>query len=213
MTSLIAFQGSPMSTNYEKIIFENLIKIRGRSRRELELSLPAVRKDEHYFFRAFGEDCTIGPDQITLSGRPDKGPQGVLLSLYSAHVTPETIRLEPYLSFKDFPGSMPYHGAFGTNSERVLIPYAQQIKDRREHLIERFEGRENPPGSAGDFALLLYPLPKIALCYIFYMPDEEFPASVTCLFSADAGAFMPLDGLADIAEYTSKAIIRLVQTE
>jgi hypothetical protein len=54
-------------------------------------------------------------------------------------------------------------------------------------------------------------LPKVALCYIFYLPDEEFPASVTCLFSQNALSFMPLDGLADVAEYTSKVIIQLIR--
>jgi hypothetical protein len=39
---------------------------------------------------------------------------------------------------------------------------------------------------------------------------ENLPASVTCLFSANAMAFMPLDGLADMAEYTSKKIISLI---
>ena len=66
------------------------------------------------------------------------------------------------------------------------------------------------PDLGGDFSFILYPLPKIALCFIFYLPDEEFPASVTCLFSANALSFIPLDGLADVAEYTSKGIIGLI---
>jgi len=49
-------------------------------------------------------------------------------------------------------------------------------------------------------------LPKIALLLIFYLPDEDFPASATCLFSTNALSFMPLDGLADVAE-TSKALM------
>ena len=74
-----------------------------------------------------------------------------------------------------------------------------------------FSGQMGPEGVAGDFSFVLYPLPKIALCYILYLPDEEFPASVTCLFSRNALSFMPLDGLADVAEYTSKAIIQLLK--
>jgi hypothetical protein len=44
-----------------------------------------------------------------------------------------------------------------------------------------------------------------------WRPDEEFPASVICLFSQNALSFMPLDGLADVAEYTSKAISQLIK--
>ena len=62
----------------------------------------------------------------------------------------------------------------------------------------------------GDFSFVVYPLPKIALCYIFYDPDEDFPASVTCLFSNNARRFLPLDGLADVGEYTSRKILEIV---
>jgi len=52
----------------------------------------------------------------------------------------------------------------------------------------------------GDFSLVLFPLPKIALYYIFYLPDDEFSASATCLFSANAVSFLPVDGLAGFVE-------------
>ncbi|MDP2971503.1 MAG: DUF3786 domain-containing protein, partial [Deltaproteobacteria bacterium] len=61
-----------------------------------------------------------------------------------------------------------------------------------------------------DFSFTLYPLPRVALCYVFNLPDEEFPASVTCLFASNADRFLPVAGLADTAEYTAKKIIQLV---
>jgi hypothetical protein len=57
------------------------------------------------------------------------------------------------------------------------------------------------------------PLPKIALCFIGYLADEEFPASATCLFSSNASDFMPMDGLADVGEYTARTICRLIGAE
>ena len=42
------------------------------------------------------------------------------------------------------------------------------------------------------------------------MPDEDFPASVTCLYSANAHRFMPTDALADLGEYTSRRILELI---
>lgn len=42
------------------------------------------------------------------------------------------------------------------------------------------------------------------------LPDEEFPASATCLFSNNALSFLPIDALADIGEYTSKKIIEII---
>ena len=62
----------------------------------------------------------------------------------------------------------------------------------------------------GDFSIIVRPLPKIKLHYIFYHADDEFPASATCLFSNNALSFLPIDALADTGEYTSKKIIELI---
>jgi len=196
-----------MSTGYEKIISDNLSKAFSRPLSELERSTGAEREGSAITFRAFGEFCCVDPEKITLSGNLSLDPKGLLVSLYVRHAAPEQIQLDPFKAFKDFQGSMPYHGAFSANSERVLIPHVPQIKAKAGAIKEAFDGTD---GGGGDFALILYPLPKIALSVIFYLADEEFPAAVTLLFSANALSFMPLDGLADVAEYTSKEIIRRV---
>jgi len=200
-----------MATNYEKIIRENLgLAFKEREKR-LEETLPARQDAGRLVLQAFGEECSLTPDAIAFSGKADPGPRGLVVSLYAAHSNPGSAILEPFKAFKDLPGSMPYQGAFAANSERVLVPHVLKIKEKRETVLESFSGEWNPSGAAGDFSLLLYPLPKIALLFIFYLPDEEFPASATCLFSSNALSFMPLDGLADVAEYTAKALIRLAR--
>jgi hypothetical protein len=85
-----------------------------------------------------------------------------------------------------------------------------RIVKRRDIILSRFQGHQAPEDLKGDLSFVVYPLPKVALAYIFYFPDEEFPASATCLFSANALSFLPLDGLADLGEYTTKAIVELV---
>lgn len=199
-----------MATHYEKIIQENLTRAYQKGEMKLEEMLPATRDGRRFVFRAFGEECSLEPEGITFSGQTDPGPKGLIISLYAAHSNPGSVILEPFKAFKDLPGSMPYQGAFTVNSERVLVPHVLKIKERADLILQSFSGQDHTAGAAGDFSLLLYPLPKIALLFIFYLPDEDFPASATCLFSANALSFMPLDGLADAAEYTSKAIIDLV---
>jgi hypothetical protein len=80
--------------------------------------LHAVKRGERLYFGAFGEDCCLCPDMITLSDKPIVDPRAILISLY----------------------------AIGT-----------------------------------------------------------------CLFSANALSFIPLDGLADVAEYTSNKIIQVIR--
>lgn len=199
-----------MMASYQRITEDHLESLYANPMEGLEGALPAHREGDSYYFRAFGEDCCLEPNGITLSDKFETGPRGLLIALYATHVSHDPIQLEPFKAFKDLPDSMPYHGAFTMKSELILVPNVTQIEEHREVILKAFNGESNPAGAAGDFSLLLYPLPKIALCYIFYLPDEEFPASATCLFSSNALSFMPLDGLADCGEYTSKKILQLI---
>jgi hypothetical protein len=203
-----------VSTNYQKIINANLLGFYNKLHKDnVEKWLGSERKENGFRFRAFGEDCFLNPEGITLSGSHVDDPKGLLISLYALHGSSAPLQLEPFKSFKDFPGSMPYHGAFSTNSERILVPHVHLIREKQRDIEEIFDGREPPPGSPGDFSFLLYPLPKIPLFYIFYIEDDDFPASATCLFAANALSFMPLDGLADVAEVTSRSIIEFIRKD
>ena len=194
--------------NYKRLILANVSKLYGELPPNLGAMLLAERQDNRFFFRAFGENCSIGEDGVYFSGRPDVGPRGLLISLYATHARPDPLKLQPFRAFKELPGSMLYQGAFSVNAERVLLPYVHSLLSSRTAVMEAFGGHA-PSDMPGDFSFVLHPLPKIALCYVFFLADEEFPASVSCLFSANAAAFMPLDGLADVGEYTSKRIIEL----
>lgn len=200
-----------LGTNYERITRDNLSRIYCQLPGDLEERLQAKKWKNRFCFRAFGEDCCLGPDMITLSGEPIVDPRALLISLYARHASPKPIQLEPFLSFRDLPNSMPYQGAFSANCEIVLVCHVPIINEKQEMIKRAFDGRNGFAKSGGDFSFILFPFPKIALCYIFYLPDEEFAASVTCLFSANALSFMPIDGLADVAEHTSKRIIQFIR--
>ncbi len=198
-----------MESNYESIVRRNLSTFFSQLSPGAEARLGAERDGEGFVFRAFAGECRLEPEGIFLSGEKVVGPKGLLISLYALHAIPDPIQLQPFKAFKEMPNSMPYHAAFSANSEKVLVPHVPGIREKAEIIMELFGAEKNPPESSGDFSFVLYPLPKIALYYIFYLPDEEFPSSATCLFSANALSFMPLDGLADVAEYTSGRIIEI----
>jgi hypothetical protein len=201
-----------VGSNYERIAGDNLTKLYENLPENLEERLGGFREGDDFIFRAFGEDCTLGRNHILLGAKTLEDPRAVLISLYALHCGLDQIQVEPFKSFKDFPNSMPYQAAFSAHSERVLIPQVNMIKNNYESITSALDGRAGSSEMGGDFSFILFPLPKIALAYVFYMADEEFPAAVTCLFSANALSFMPLDGLADVAEYTSKKIIAFVSS-
>ena len=196
-----------MSSNYQVMIQKNLKSLFDAPPPDLESRLGAEKEGDGYALRAFGENAWFDQSHVLFDGIEDPGPKGLLITLYATHASSRAICLKPYQAFKDFPGSMPYHGAFAANSERVLVPHVEKIRGMRADIIAAFNGTK---GEMGDFSMVLYPLPKIALSLIFYRADDEFPPSATCLFSANALSFMPLDGLADVGEYTARKIIELV---
>jgi hypothetical protein len=199
-----------MTGNYTKIIEDNLARLRPRSLQDLASALPAERKKDALVFKAFGERCRLFQGAIELGGRSETGVLGVLISLYALHAGPQALVVEPLRAFKDLPDSMPYTSAFNTHTENPLIPRVAKIETARPDILKALDGSKAAFVNSGDFALLVRPLPKIALCYIFYHADDEFPASAKCLFSGNAAEFMPTDALADVGEYTSKKIIELV---
>jgi hypothetical protein len=196
--------------NYARLTRENLQRLYENLPEDLENNLPADKNGSVFTFPAFGRSCAITPDGICLDGVDPPGVIGILLSLYALHAVSDAPVIEPLRAFKEFPDSAPYVGAFASHTEQILVPAVEQIRTRTDIIVEKINGRPAPASVSGDFAFVVRPLPKIYLCYIFYEADEDFPPSVTCLYSANANRFMPMDGLADVGEYTSKTILELV---
>jgi len=199
-----------MGNNYAKIVQDNLKKLYENFPADLAGGLPARQNGDSFLFEAFGEPCEIRSDGIYLDKVQQIGVIGILISLYALNAKPETCLVEPLKAFKDLPNSMPYAGAFVTHTQQILVAHVDAIEGSRSRIIETLNGCEAPSNAGGDFSFMVYPLPKIALCYIFYEADKDFPASVTCLYSNNAISFLPIDALADVGEYTSKKILTVI---
>ena len=197
-------------SNYTEIIKKNLNRRYRQTPVDLAERLPAQKVGDGFIFQAFGESCQIGPQGIKLGDTDETGPKGVIISLYALQAAPVSCRLTPFKAFREMPDSMPYVGAFAAHAERVLFDQIDGIEQHADRIAQRLEGAQGSDNDAGDFSLIIYPLPKIALNYIFYRADDDFPASVTCLFSNNAATFLPTDALADTAEYTSKKILDML---
>jgi hypothetical protein len=201
-----------MKDNYAVIVQTHIDALfkNSNAARELAEQLPGAVDGTGVRFSAFGEPCRIGPEGIFLSGVKQEGPLGIIIALYARSANPGAMVMTPFRAFKDFPGSMPYVGAFAAYTQEALVPFVEAVRTHMSDIVEALGGSTAVDGVGGDFAFQVMPLPKIALCYIFYEADEDFPASVTCLFSANALDFIPMDGLADTGEYTTRKIIRIL---
>lgn len=199
-----------MEDNYSRIVQNNLEQLYSNLPSDLAAWLPARQEGGAYFFDAFGEKCMISPERIGLGEKSLSPILGIIISLYALNARSDICIPAPFKAFKDFPDSMPYVGAFATHTEQPLVPHLEKVKEGIPKITETLNGGNPPLDACGDFSFIVYPLPKIALRYIFYEADEDFPPSVTCLFSNNANLFLPVDGLADLGEYTSKKILELI---
>jgi hypothetical protein len=197
--------------NYTAIITDNLAALLTRDLAERAAAMGAYLADRTLRLRAFGAECLLTEQGITLDGQPETGPRGIIVSLYALHATTENAIDAPFKSFKQLPGSMPYAGAFANRTEQSLIPEVERLFAAKTTILDCLSGSEAPKAAPGDFSFVIRPLPKIALCYLFYRADEDFPASITCLYSNNADRFLPTDGLADVGEYASKAILAIAK--
>lgn len=198
-----------MTDNYAIIAENNLKQLYSGMTDDLVNNLPGRQDGDRIRFRAFGEECEITPNGVTLGDKAHSSVFSILITMYALHARPDECVVSPLRSFKEFPDSAPYVGAFTTHTEQLIAPHVAAVKEKQALIMEKLDGREAPQGVGGDFSFLVYPLPKIALCYIFYQADEDFPASATCLYSNNARLFLPVDGLADVGEYTSRKMMEL----
>ena len=197
-------------SNYAEIIKQYLDRLYNPIPAGLADRLPAQQVEDSFFFPAFGESCQIGPQGIKLGDTDETGPKGVIISLYALQAAPASCQLTPFKAFREMPDSMPYVGAFASHAERVLLDQIDEIEQHADRITQQLKGSRGSDNDAGDFSLIIYPLPKIALNYVFYRADDDFPASVTCLFSNNAATYLPTDALADTGEYTSKKILDIL---
>lgn len=171
-------------------------------------SYPGIQSTADGFqLTAFGQPCCLCSRGIFLDGQPDWGPRGIIIGLLARHAVSDVCVETPWRAFRELPNSAPYVGAFRAHTEQILVPHVPALYRQREIVTDGLQGRSPKDDTPGDWALVLEPLPKIVLCYHFYLPDEDFPANVTCLYANNADRFLPTDALADVGEYMSRALI------
>ncbi len=194
-------------SNYDAIIQANLQAAFEQGKSELAARLGAESATDTLDFRAFGTACRMDDGKVRLNGAIDRGARGVIISLLARHARREACIPEPWRAFRELPHSMPYVGAFRAHGELPLVPHVEALVAAAAEIAVRLDGSVAARPVSGDCGLVIEPLPKIRLCYLLYRPDEDFPANATCLFSANADRFLPTDALADVGEYTARAMI------
>ena len=198
-----------MTNNYAAIIENNIGQLFEMDLDQRAVAMGAQCQAGSLMFKAFGKPCVLSPRGIALDQIDQSGPMGIVISLYALQARTDEVIEAPFKSFKELPDSMPYVGAFTNRTELALVPAVEKLVGMRQQIHDTFDAGDAPADVAGDLVFVVRPLPKIALCYVCYLADEDFPAAVTCLYSQNAHCFLSTDALADLGEYTTKALLAL----
>lgn len=84
-----------MSENMLKIQLTYLKELYDQLPEDLEKSLPAIRENNVFHLKVFGEPCSITPKGISLDREMNTGPIGILIALYARNARKEAVQLNP----------------------------------------------------------------------------------------------------------------------
>ncbi len=101
------------------------------------------------------ETGKTAPKRITLGKEEHSSVFGILISLYALNARSDICVPSPFKSFKDFPDSMPYAGAFTTHTEQLLVPHVAKIKEAVQRITKTLKGKEAPSEAGGDFSFIM----------------------------------------------------------
>ncbi len=143
---------------------------------------------------------------VAANGKPC-GLNRTAMFLYYLQTADGAAAKNTWVAFRDFPGGMFYHQAYqGYSGDRL----AKAIDNR----INVFERAAKQLGGMkldiGDAAFAFEALPRVRVAAVYYVGDEDFPASANVLFDGAADHYLPVDALAGVG---SALVDRLTATE
>ena len=114
-----------------------------------------------------------------------------------------------WISFSELPDGRFYNAAFQGYSGKLI---AQQFQNDIRTFIQAAEGVGGQvltqAAGLGDAALAFKILPRVNLAVIYWLGDEDFPASCQVLFDASAPHHLSTDGCAILGSILTQRIIK-----
>lgn len=131
------------------------------------------------------------------TGREDEVPikdQALLLHyLYTANGAPVQNK---FISFKELPDGAIYTDPF---YRRAIEPMLKVFGNNHELFVGLAEKLGGIKQTLGDVSVTIPILPKVAVTYVMWSADDEFPATGNILFDASAPNYLPTEDYAVVA--------------
>lgn len=145
----------------------------------------------------FGEPHTIAWPELVVRDAQDKECGNIVQAALLHHLVlaDGTPLADRWVSLRELPNGAFYERAFqGDSGNRLMRAFRNDLEGFRE-AAGQLSGE---PLSMGDAAFRFWALPRIPLAVIYWVGDEEFPASAQVLFDASARSYHDLEILAHL---------------
>jgi hypothetical protein len=104
------------------------------------------------------------------------------------------------VSFKDLPGGAVYYPTF---LKRAVAPVVGCFGEHPEALFAAASALGGNPAAHGDAAVCLRALPRVALWWILWRGDNDFPAEGSILFDKSIADYLPTEDVAVLCQSVS----------
>lgn len=98
-----------------------------------------------------------------------------------------------WISFKELPDGAIYNDPF---TRRTIKPMLNIFSANPENLVKVTEKMGGKRAEFGDVSVTVPVFPQVAITYVIWEGDEEFPASGTVLFDGSAKSYLPTEDYA-----------------
>lgn len=129
-----------------------------------------------------------------------------LLLLYYFATADGTALSKRWVSFADLPGGRMYAQAFqGYSGDEIVKVFAEELQAFKS-ACEQANGQ---PDANGDAAYTFQALPQLAVRFVYWLGEDDFPSSCKIHFDSVATHYMPIDACAIIGSTLARKIIKM----
>ena len=153
--------------------------------REQECYILPYLNRKYYVHRLSGEVKPLTGADVSIHHR-------VLFLHYLCHANGTPLTGE-WITFKELPGGQIYIEPY---QKRTIKPLLKYFGQRIEKFMELASSLGGEKASFGDASIIMRPLPRVPLGFIFWEGDEEFPPRANIIYDAAAKNYLPTEDYA-----------------
>jgi len=164
---------------------------------------------EGFRFKFYGEPYRItypALDVIVETSNKVCNPYYAAMFLYYLHTADGTPPSGKWIAFRDLPDGTFYHQAYqGYSGDRLARALGNQL-EMFERAAQKLDGMKL---TLGDAAYAFDALPRVRVAAVYYLGDEDFPATANVLFDESSSHYLPTDGLAGVGRALVDRLLRV----